>query len=122
MHGYELRKRLNLMLGWGRLLSYGSLYPALKKMLRANLIVEYRTATPGAIATKRPRIVYCLTEHGEQQFVTPISEVGHTAWDDDNFDVRLRSDERRVGKECVSKCSSWWSPSHSKEKQKKKKE
>ena len=34
MHGYELRKRLNLMLGWGRVLSYGSLYPALKKMLR----------------------------------------------------------------------------------------
>ena len=38
MHGYELRKRLNLMLGWGRILSYGSLYPALKKMLRSNLI------------------------------------------------------------------------------------
>ena len=35
MHGYELRKRLNLMLGWGRVLSYGSLYPTLKKMLRA---------------------------------------------------------------------------------------
>ncbi|HEY9564923.1 MAG TPA: PadR family transcriptional regulator [Nocardioides sp.] len=89
MHGYELRKRLNLMLGWGRLLSYGSLYPALKKMLRANLIVEDRTATPGAIATKRPRIVYRLTEQGEQQFVTHMSEVGPTAWDDDNFDVRF---------------------------------
>ena len=31
MHGYELRKRLNLMLGWGRVLSYGSLYPALRR-------------------------------------------------------------------------------------------
>ena len=40
MHGYELRKRLNLMLGWGRVLSYGSLYPALKKMLRGALIEE----------------------------------------------------------------------------------
>ncbi|MDX6281848.1 MAG: hypothetical protein QOH03_2919, partial [Kribbellaceae bacterium] len=28
LHGYELRKRLNLLLGWSRLLSYGSLYPA----------------------------------------------------------------------------------------------
>ena len=28
LHGYELRKRLNLLLGWARLLSYGSLYPA----------------------------------------------------------------------------------------------
>ena len=27
LHGYELRKRLNLLLGWTRLLSYGSLYP-----------------------------------------------------------------------------------------------
>ena len=50
MHGYELRKRLNLMLGWGRLLSYGSLYPALKKMLRGNLIEEVAaTATPGTV-------------------------------------------------------------------------
>src|SRR3546814_19214956 len=27
-----------------------------------------------------------------------------------------RSEERRVGKECVSTCRSWWSPSHSKKK------
>lgn len=45
MHGYELRKRLNLMLGWGRVLSYGSLYPTLKKMLRGQLIEE-AAATP----------------------------------------------------------------------------
>ena len=43
MHGYELRKRLNLVLGWGRLLSYGSLYPALKKMLKAGWIAEHVT-------------------------------------------------------------------------------
>ena len=55
MHGYELRKRLNLMLGWGRVLSYGSLYPALKKMLRGALIAEVAsTTTP---VTRRPRIV-----------------------------------------------------------------
>src|SRR3546814_18009923 len=29
-----------------------------------------------------------------------------------------RSEERRVGKECVSTCRSWWSPSHYKKKQK----
>src|SRR3546814_20596006 len=27
-----------------------------------------------------------------------------------------RSEERRVGKECVSTCRSWWSPVHSKKK------
>ena len=46
MHGYELRKRLNLMLGWGRVLSYGSLYPALKKMLRGGLIEVSRRPRP----------------------------------------------------------------------------
>ena len=62
MHGYELRKRLNLMLGWGRVLSYGSLYPTLKKMLRSNLIEE--TSVSSTPVTKRPRIVYQVTEAG----------------------------------------------------------
>ena len=53
MHGYELRKRLNLMLGWGRVLSYGSLYPALKKMLRGALIEETAaTRDPGHPAAR----------------------------------------------------------------------
>src|SRR3546814_14974142 len=26
--------------------------------------------------------------------------------------VEIRSEERRVGKECVSTCRSWWSPDH----------
>ena len=30
MHGYELRKRLNALLGSFRAFSYGSLYPCLK--------------------------------------------------------------------------------------------
>jgi len=87
MHGYELRKRLNLMLGWGRVLSYGSLYPTLKKMLRADLIEE--SAAPLASITRRPRIVYQLTEAGEREFERLMTEVGPTAWEDDNFDIRF---------------------------------
>ncbi len=87
MHGYELRKRLNLMLGWGRVLSYGSLYPALKKMLRANLITEVTaTVTP---TSRRPRIVYEVTEAGNTEFQRLMCEVGPTAWEDDNFDIRF---------------------------------
>ena len=86
MHGYELRKRLNLMLGWGRVLSYGSLYPALKKMLRADLIEE--SPRPATIS-RRPRIVYQLTEAGDAEFQRLMSEVGPTAWEDDNFDIRF---------------------------------
>ena len=87
MHGYELRKRLNLMLGWGRILSYGSLYPALKKMLRGSLIEEAAaTMTP---VSRRPRIVYQVTEAGTAEFERLMSEVGPTAWEDDNFDIRF---------------------------------
>src|SRR3546814_15988820 len=32
--------------------------------------------------------------------------------------AELRSEERRVGKECVSTCHSWWSPDHKKKKKK----
>ncbi len=87
MHGYELRKRLNLMLGWSRVLSYGSLYPALKKMLRDQLIAEETAdVTP---VTRRPRIVYRVTDAGHQEFERLMSEVGPTAWEDDNFDIRF---------------------------------
>ena len=87
MHGYELRKRLNLMLGWGRVLSYGSLYPTLKKMLRSHLIEEASaTITP---VTRRPRIVYQVTDAGHREFERLMSEVGPTAWEDDNFDIRF---------------------------------
>jgi DNA-binding PadR family transcriptional regulator len=85
MHGYELRKRLNLMLGWGRVLSYGSLYPTLKKMLRGNLIEESAATT----VSRRPRIVYQLTEAGQVEFERLMTEVGPTAWEDDNFDIRF---------------------------------
>ena len=33
MHGYELRKRLNAVLGAFRVLSYGTLYPCLRDLV-----------------------------------------------------------------------------------------
>ncbi|MDP2772149.1 MAG: PadR family transcriptional regulator [Nocardioides sp.] len=90
MHGYEQSKRHNLMLGWSRVLSYGSLYPALKKMLRGALIEELTTSpVPGVPVTRRPRIVYQVTEAGTREFQRLMSEVGPTAWEDDNFDIRF---------------------------------
>lgn len=89
MHGYELRKRLNLMLGWGRVLSYGSLYPALKKMLRTGLIAEVSQPPGPGIPSRRPRIVYEVTEAGDREFQRLMSEVGPVAWEDDNFGVRF---------------------------------
>jgi DNA-binding PadR family transcriptional regulator len=90
MHGYELRKRLNAVLGWGRVLSYGSLYPALKKMLKAGWIAEHvESTTSGVGVSRRQRITYELTEAGNNRFTSLMSEAGPSSWEDDNFDVRF---------------------------------
>jgi DNA-binding PadR family transcriptional regulator len=92
MHGYELRKQLGGVLGWGRLLSYGSLYPALKKMLKAGWITEHVATPPGsarAAASRRQRIVYELTPTGSDRFTSALSEAGPSTWEDDSFDVRF---------------------------------
>ena len=94
LHGYELRKQLTIVLGWGRVLSYGSLYPALKKMLRSGWITE-QLAAPEASAVKAPgvsrrqRIVYELTPAGEERFAILMSDAGPSAWEDGDFDVRF---------------------------------
>lgn len=89
VHGYELRKRVNEVLGWGRLFSYGSLYPALKKMLRAGWIAEHVTAPERGAVSRRQRIVYELTAAGDAQFRRLLTDVGPAAWEDDTFDVRF---------------------------------
>jgi DNA-binding PadR family transcriptional regulator len=86
LHGYELRKRLNLLLGWTRLLSYGSLYPALKRMLRAGWITE--VTTPHAVS-RRQRIVYQITPAGIEFFTNEITEAGPVAWEDETFNMRF---------------------------------
>ncbi len=87
LHGYELRKRLNLLLGWGRLLSYGSLYPALKRLLRAGWIDEVTATSPGV--SRRQRIVYQITPLGRQYFGEQITDTGPAAWEDDTFNMRF---------------------------------
>ncbi|RLV48107.1 PadR family transcriptional regulator [Nocardioides mangrovicus] len=86
LHGYELRKRLNLLLGWSRLLSYGSLYPALKKLLRQGYVTD--AFEPDAVA-RRQRITYTITDAGREHFAAQMSESGPAAWEDDAFDVRF---------------------------------
>ncbi|WP_019874386.1 PadR family transcriptional regulator [Sporichthya polymorpha] len=90
MHGYELRKRLNTLLGTFRAISYGSLYPCLKGMLRAGWIAEEEPAeTEGARPGKRAKIVYKLTADGKEHFAELMAASGPEEWDDDNFGVRF---------------------------------
>lgn len=91
MHGYELRKRLNLLLGSFRALSYGSLYPCLKSLVERGWIVgsDSDSAPPHALSGKRARIVYQLTAEGKEQFQQVLSSSGPAAWEDENFGVRF---------------------------------
>jgi DNA-binding PadR family transcriptional regulator len=90
LHGYELRKRLNALLGAFRAFSYGSLYPCLKQLLRNGWIVEdVADDAPTPLAGKRSKIVYKLTAEGKERFQELLGESGPSAWEDENFGVHF---------------------------------
>jgi DNA-binding PadR family transcriptional regulator len=91
MHGYELRKRLYDTLGTLRTFSYGSLYPTLRRLLRAGLIVEEGTEQDGEARTwgKRAKRVYKLTAEGKERFTDLLADAGPNAWDDEGFGVHV---------------------------------
>jgi DNA-binding PadR family transcriptional regulator len=89
LHGYELRKRLNTVLGPFRAISYGSLYPCLKGLLGAGLIITEEPAEDDATATRRSKIVYKLTAEGKDHLQQLLDEAGPSAWEDDTFGVHL---------------------------------
>jgi DNA-binding PadR family transcriptional regulator len=114
LHGYELRKRLNALLGTFRAWGYGSLYPCLKDLLAQGLIAEESPADadvgqPRRTGAARPRpgqarqfsgqarprsgrrskIVYRLTADGKERLQDLLAEAGPAAWDDDGFGVHF---------------------------------
>ena len=91
MHGYELRKRLNAVMGTFRAISYGSLYPALKDLLDRGLITEAGTADASApvLSGRRAKIVYELTAEGKDRFSELVSRTGPESWEDDAFGVHM---------------------------------
>ncbi|WP_028924321.1 PadR family transcriptional regulator [Pseudonocardia acaciae] len=96
MHGYELRKQLGARLGGFRAFSYGSLYPALRRLLRAGLIVEQtepsrEPGTEPALAWPRRsrRRVYHLTAEGKERFAEMLADAGPETWEDDGFGIHM---------------------------------
>jgi len=90
MHGYELRKRLNALLGAFRAFGYGSLYPCLKDLTARSLIAEDEAddlAKP--LAGRRSKIVYRLTADGKEYLQGLLSQAGPASWEDDGFGVRF---------------------------------
>ncbi|MFZ0322760.1 MAG: PadR family transcriptional regulator [Actinomycetes bacterium] len=91
MHGYELRKRLNALLGTFRAFSYGSLYPCLKQLVALGWIAESDADPAGApaLSGRRARIVYQLTAEGKERFGEMLAEAGPAAWEDESFGVHF---------------------------------
>jgi len=89
MHGYELRKRLNEMLGLLRPFSYGSLYPCLRELADKGAITASGDLDQAPTASRRGRIVYQLTTAGAELLEHLLGEAGPASWEDENFDVRF---------------------------------
>lgn len=85
-HGYELRKRLDGLLGPFRAISYGSLYPELRRLVAAGLLDSHGA---GLSPTRRARIVYHLTPAGCAHLEARLVECSAEEWDDDLFRVRM---------------------------------
>ena len=118
MHGYELSKQLNALLGTFRALSYGTLYPCLNKLYAEGLIAK-EGDEPAAEASQAPgqdarhvpaqaqrpgtrsgtrqgtgragrsKIVYRLTAEGKERLQDLLADSGPAAWEDDEFGVHF---------------------------------
>jgi DNA-binding PadR family transcriptional regulator len=84
MHGYELKKQLGQRLGFFWTVSFGSLYPTLKKLERRGVVAKVATEQ-----TSRRKQAYRITEMGEQEFLTLLEEGAATTWEEEKFPLRL---------------------------------
>jgi DNA-binding PadR family transcriptional regulator len=85
MHGYELRKQMISRLGFFWTVSFGSLYPTLRKMEKRGLVEKVRTAQPG----HRRKQVYRITTTGEEEFLELLEGRSSSAWEEEKFPLRL---------------------------------
>jgi DNA-binding PadR family transcriptional regulator len=86
MHGYQLSKRLTDSLGGFWRVSYGSLYPSLKRLERQGAVEQIFDSQE----VGRRKNVYRITEHGEQVFRELLEETGpESSGEDNRFRVRM---------------------------------
>jgi DNA-binding PadR family transcriptional regulator len=95
MHGYELRKELTAKLGTIRAaISYGSLYPTLRRMQAAGWITEAEAAPVTSdevppLTSRRGRVVYEITAEGKERFAELIAQTGPETYEDTGFSVHF---------------------------------
>jgi DNA-binding PadR family transcriptional regulator len=97
LHGYELRKRMVTIFGPFKAISFSVLYPQLRRMLLAGSIQEeavdrqfIQSGSASLIrSSKRPRIVYAITDQGMARFEALTESVSADAWEDEGFEIRF---------------------------------
>jgi DNA-binding PadR family transcriptional regulator len=86
MHGYQLSKRLTDSLGGFWRVSYGSLYPSLKRLERQGAVEQIFDKQE----VGRRKNVYRITETGEALFRELLEESGpESSGEDNRFRVRM---------------------------------
>src|SRR4051812_48329426 len=85
MHGYQLSKRLTDTLGAFWKVSYGSLYPALKRLEKEGAVEPVFDRDD----VGRRKNVYRITAKGEALFAELLQEAAPESWEDNRFRVRL---------------------------------
>ena len=105
MHGYELRKQLGTMLGPFWQVSWGSLYPALRRLAKTGAVEKDEQPVPKrpskraltktrtrakstTLSSGRRKTVYKITPDGEQMF-TELLEESAAAVDAEHFTLKL---------------------------------
>jgi len=87
MHGYQLSRELGESLGGFWRVSYGSLYPTLRRLEREG---EVETVPDEGGGSGRRKHVYRITEKGETAFLELLQETPpDTSSEDTRFRVRL---------------------------------
>lgn len=85
MHGYELKKRLADVFGLSTAVSFGSLYPALRRLEAAGAVRAVE-AGPG---DRRRRKVYGITASGSRMFEDLLATSQGAVEDERAFNLRL---------------------------------
>ena len=87
MHGYQLSRELSESLGGFWRVSYGSLYPTLRRLEKHK---EVEAVASEETTVGRRKQVYRITEVGEQAFLRLLQETPHdNQTEDQRFRVRL---------------------------------
>jgi DNA-binding PadR family transcriptional regulator len=86
MHGYQLSRELGESLGGFWRVSYGSLYPTIRRLERDGLVAP----VPGETTGGRRKTVFAITDQGERAFLELLQETpADNSTEDARFRVRL---------------------------------